>query len=157
MKEKRKEKRVHLLQNFYFILSLVSRRGLSQDTPFFTFEARLFQLYFFSKSQCISNTSLNSYRDIQKTTLDITLKWKCIFVFSRRGVSWCLLLLLLCSSVPVEINHSGLPESKGGSKIIPFNKRGQCWSFAWNQQTMRKSGEGFDTGHHPEPTYKHSL
>ena len=74
MKEKIKEKRVHLLQNFYFILSLVSRRGLSQDTLFFTFEARLFQLYIFSKSQCNSNTSLNSYRDIQKTTLDITLK-----------------------------------------------------------------------------------
>ena len=66
-------------------------------------------------------------------------------------------MLLLCLSVPVEINHLGLPESKGGSKIIPFNTRGQCWSFAWNQQTMRKFGEGFDTGHLPEPANKHSL
>ena len=119
---------------------------------FSLYDTRLFQLYILSKFQC---DTFNSYRDIQKTTWDITLKWKCIFVFSRRGVSWCLLLLWWL--VLVEINCSGLPGSKGGSKIIPFITRGLCRSFTWNQQTMRKSGEGFDTGHHPEPIYKHSL
>ena len=58
-----KEKRV--------IMSLDSQRDLSQDMLFFTFKARLFQLYILSKSQC---DTFNSYRDIQKTTLDITPK-----------------------------------------------------------------------------------
>ena len=49
--------------------------------------------------------------------------------FSVKVLFKLLLLLLLWWSVPVEINHSGLPESKGGSKIIPFNTRGQCWEF----------------------------
>ena len=51
------------------MMSLVSQRDVSQDTLFFTFEARLFKLYFFSKSQC---DTFNSYRDIQRKTLDIT-------------------------------------------------------------------------------------